>query len=232
MSTEEAIRVAIVDDQRLFTRGLAGIIGLERDMELVGEAHTGEEGVTLCGEKEPDVVLMDISMPVMDGISATRKIRDLLPDTTVLILTVHEEDVHVFEGIKAGARGYLLKDCAPEDLLRAIHAAHAGDTIIAPSIAQRIAALFESTTSKSKSLAPPLTKRETEVIKALAYGRSDKQIARDFGIAERTVRTHTANIYKKLHIFDRTQAVIYAVREGLVDLDDPEYHNLGLRWER
>lgn len=232
MSTEEAIRVAIVDDQRLFTRGLAGIIGLERDMELVGEAHTGEEGVTLCGEKEPDVVLMDISMPVMDGISATRKIRDLLPETTVLILTVHEEDVHVFEGIKAGARGYLLKDCAPEDLLRAIRAAHAGDTIIAPSVAQRIAALFESATSKSESLAPPLTKRETEIIKALAYGQSDKQIARDFGIAERTVRTHTANIYKKLHLYDRTQAVIYAVREGLVDLDDPEYHNLGLRWER
>src|ERR671917_15348 len=196
LGAEETIRVAIADDQRLFANGLARIIGVQPDMEVVGEAHTGEEAVSLCLEVEPDVVLMDLSMPVMNGVSATRKILSLLPRTRVVILTVHTDDAHVFHGIKAGAQGYILKDCTPEDLTRAIR-----------SVAE---------------IAPRLTERELEVIRALARGKSNKEIAHALGISEKTVRNHASNIYKKLHIFDRTQAVIYAIRRGLVDVEELE----------
>jgi DNA-binding NarL/FixJ family response regulator len=221
---EEIIRVAVVDDQRLFTKGLSGLVDMLLGVEVVGVGHDGEEGIALCREEEPDVVLMDISMPKMDGISATREIRSLLPQTAVIILTGHEEDEHVFEGIKAGAQGYLLKDSEPEDLSRAIHTVHAGDTIIAPDLAQKMLNTFESGSSASPQLAPPpLTERELEVIRALAQGMSDRQIAQALGISEKTVRNHTSNIYRKLHIFDRTQAVIYAVREGVIDVEELEY---------
>jgi DNA-binding NarL/FixJ family response regulator len=141
---EGVIRVAVVDDQRLFTKGLSGLVDMLPDVEVVGVAYDGEEAVALCRKTEPDVVLMDISMPKMDGISATREIRSLLPQTAVIILTAHEEDEQVFEGIKAGAQGYLLKDAEPEDLSRAIRTVHAGDTIIAPDLAQKMLNTFES----------------------------------------------------------------------------------------
>src|SRR5215212_3901448 len=141
--TEGTIRVAIVDDQRLFTKGLSGLVEMLSGVEVVGVAYDGEEAVALCRREEPDVVLMDISMPRMDGISATREIKDLLPQTAVVILTGHEEDEYVFEGIKAGAQGYLLKDSEPEDLSRAIHTVYAGNTIIAPDLAQKMLTTFE-----------------------------------------------------------------------------------------
>jgi DNA-binding NarL/FixJ family response regulator len=221
---EGIIRVAVVDDQRLFTKGLSGLVDMLPGVEAVGVAYNGEEAIALCRKEEPDVVLMDISMPKMDGISATREIKDLLPQTAVLILTGHEEDEHVFEGIKAGAQGYLLKDAELEDLSRAIRTVHAGDTIIAPELAQKMLSTFEDSGRSGRSeLMPPLTDRELEVIRALARGMSDRQIARALSISEKTVRNHTSNIYRKLHIFDRTQAVIYAVREGIIDLEDLEY---------
>jgi DNA-binding NarL/FixJ family response regulator len=214
--------VAIVDDQPLFTSGLGRIVAVQEDMEVVGEAHNGEEAVELCRELTPDVVLMDISMPVMDGVAATRKIRDLVPSTRILILTVHADDVHVFRGIRAGARGYLLKDCTPEDLARAIRTVYAGDTIMAPDIARKMLAAFEHISSQNAGLTPKLTEREMQVITALAQGKSNKQIAHDLGISEKTVRNHASNLYKKLHLYDRTQAVLYAIREGLVDLESLE----------
>jgi DNA-binding NarL/FixJ family response regulator len=220
---EEIIRVAVVDDQRLFTKGVSGLVDMLPGVEVVGVAFDGEEAVALCREQEPDVVLMDISMPKRDGISATREIRDLLPQTAVIILTGHEEDEHVFEGIKAGAQGYLLKDSELEDLSRAIRTVHAGDTIIAPDLAQKMLKAFESGGPRGSRLAPPLTERELGVIRALAQGMSDRQIASSLGISEKTVRNHTSNIYRKLHIFDRTQAVIYAVREGVIDVEELEY---------
>lgn len=218
LSGGEIIRVAIADDQRLFAHGISRIIAAQPGMEVVAEAGNGEEAVELCRESEPDVILMDITMPVMDGVTATRRIRDLLPDTGILILTVHADDYNVFRGIRAGARGYLLKDCTPEDLARAIRSVSAGDTILSPDIARKMLSIFEDLGDGGGSeAAPPLTGRELQVIKALAQGKSNKQIARTLGISEKTVRNHASNIYKKLHIFDRTQAVLYAIREGLVD---------------
>ena len=223
---EETIRVAVADDQRLFTKGLSGLVDMLPDVEVVGVAYDGEDAVALCREAEPDVVLMDISMPKMDGISATREIRDLLPQTAVIILTAHEDDEHVFEGIKAGAQGYLLKDAELEDLSRAIRTVHAGATIIAPDLAQKMLNTFQGGGSPTgKRLVPPLTDRELEVIKALAQGKSDRQIAHSLSISEKTVGNHTSNIYRKLHIFDRTQAVIYAVREGVIDVEELEYRS-------
>ena len=224
-ASEDVIRVAVVDDQRLFTKGISGLVDMLPGVEVVGVAYDGEEAVALCRKEEPDVVLMDISMPKMDGISATREIKDLLPQTAVVILTGHEEDEHVFEGIKAGAQGYLLKDSELDDLSRAIHTVYAGNTIIAPDLAQKMLTTFEGGRPGGSThlAAPPLTEREFEVIKALARGMSDRQIAKSLGISEKTVRNHTSNIYRKLHIFDRTQAVIYAVREGVIDVGDLEY---------
>ncbi len=221
MREEGVIKVTIVDDQRLFVDGLVRILSIQRDVEVVGRAHTGEEAVEMCLREEPDVVLMDLSMPGMGGIRATRKILSLLPRTQVLVLTVHPDDINLFQAIKAGAQGYILKDCAPEDLASAIKAVHAGDTIMSPDIAKKTMTTFEGIRS-STELAPSLTERELEVIKALAQGKSNKEIARDLGISEKTVRNHASNIYRKLHIFDRTQAVIYAVRRGLVDIEQPE----------
>jgi DNA-binding NarL/FixJ family response regulator len=223
---EVVIRVAVVDDQRLFARGLSGLVDMLPETEVVGIAYDGEEAVELCRKEEPDVVLMDISMPKVDGISATREIRDLLPQTAVIILTAHEDDEHVFEGIKAGAQGYLLKDAELEDLSRAIRTVYAGATIIAPDLAQKMLNTFQSRESPTgKRLVPPLTERELEVIRALAQGKSDRQIAHSLGISEKTIGNHTSNIYRKLHIFDRTQAVIYAVREGVIDVEELEYRS-------
>ena len=213
------IRLAIVDDQPLLTDGLTRMIGSRPGVEVVGTAHDGESGVAMCLEKRPDVVLMDISMPVMNGVEATRRLRDLLPATKVLILTVHADDVHVFQGIKAGATGYLLKDCTPEDLSRAIETVYAGDTIMAPEIARKMLLAFEEAEKEEEPSAPTLTERETEIVTALARGAGNKQIARSLAISEKTVRNHVSNIYKKLHIYDRTEAVLYAIREGLVDVE-------------
>ena len=214
------IRVAIVDDQPLFSEGLGRIVEAQPGMEIVGVAHDGENGIRMCRELKPDVVLMDINMPVMNGVEATRGIRSLLPDTKVLILTVNSDDAYVFQGIKAGATGYLLKDCTPEDLSRAIRTVHAGDTIIVPEIARKMVLAFEE--AEEEPSAPHLTERELEIITALAHGRANKQIARDLSISEKTVRNHISNIYKKLHVYDKLGAVLYAIREGLVDVDGLE----------
>jgi len=217
----DVIRVAIVDDQPLFTDGLGRLVGAQEGMEVVGVAHDGESGVKMCVELRPDVILMDINMPIMDGVTATGKIRDLLPDAKILILTVHADDVHVFQGIKAGATGYLLKDCTPEDLSRAIKTVNAGDTIMAPEIARKMLLAFEEADPEQPE-APSLTRRELDIVTAFARGRGNKQIARDLSISEKTVRNHVSNIYKKLHVYDRTQAVLYAIREGLIETEGLE----------
>ncbi len=211
------IRVVIIDDQPLLTEGFGRIVDAQPGMKVVGTAHDGASGVKVCRELKPDVVLMDINMPVMNGVAATRRIRDVLPDAKVLILTTYDDDVHVFQGIKAGATGYLLKDCTPDDLSFAIRSVHDGDTIVAPGIARKTLLAFEE--AKAEPEAPSLSEREIEVLTALARGQGNKQIARDLGISDKTVRNHVSSIYKKLHVYDRLGAVLYAIREGLVDVD-------------
>ena len=214
------IQVAIVDDQPLFTDGLGRIVGAQQGIEVVGVAHDGESGVRMCEELRPDVILMDINMPVMDGVTATSRIREILPDVKVLILTVNSDDMNVFQGIKAGATGYLLKDCTPDDLSRAIETVYAGDTIMSPEVARKMLLAFEEVDEEPE--APDLSSRELDVLRAIARGKGNKQVATDLGISGKTVRNHVSNIYKKLHIYDRTQAVLYVIREGLIETDGIE----------
>jgi DNA-binding NarL/FixJ family response regulator len=192
-------------------------LALDPEMEVVGEAANGAEALRLARELEPDVVLMDLLMPVMDGIAATAAIRRELPDVEVIALTSVLEDSAVYGAMRAGATGYLLKDTQAEELCRAIKAAAAGQVQLSPSVAARL--LREVPAPEE---AEPLTEREVEVLRLLARGQSNKEIAANLVIAEKTVRTHVSNILGKLGLSSRTQAALHAVRSGLVSLDAEE----------
>jgi two-component system NarL family response regulator len=170
------IRV-VVDGQRLFAEGLSRIVTAQEGVGVVGAAHDGESGIALCLRERPDVVLMAISMPVMDCVTATRQLRERLPGAKVLILTVHADDVHVFRGIKARASGYLLKDCTLEDLSRAVRTVHAGDTIMAPEIARKMLLAFEEAGEREEPEAPKLTEREMQILVSLSRGRARRSPA-------------------------------------------------------
>ncbi len=210
----EAISVLIVDDHAMVRRGLRAFLESEQDMEVIGEAADGAEAVDKVQDLLPDVVLMDLIMPDMDGITATRQIRQVSPNTRVLVLTSFGDDDKVFASIKAGAIGYLLKDVPAEDLGRAIRSVARGELHLHPEIARKVLDEFNSAHDET----PPLTEltgRELEVLSLLARGYSNKEIARDLHISIKTVKTHVSNILSKLHIIDRTQAALYAVRQGL-----------------
>jgi NarL family two-component system response regulator LiaR len=209
-----AIRILIVDDHGVVRQGLRMYLGLDPELEVVGEAANGAEALRLTHELEPDVVLMDLLMPVMDGIAATEAIRRELPHVEVIALTSVLEDSAVYGAMRAGAIGYLLKDTQAGELCRAIKAAAAGQVQMSPPVAARL--LREVPAPQQPE---PLTERETEVLQQLALGRSNKEIAAELVIAEKTVRTHVSNILAKLGVSSRTQAVLHAVRSGLVSLD-------------
>lgn len=212
------IRVAIAEDQRFVRKMVSLFVDTQPDMEVIGEAENGREALELCERLAPDVILMDISMPGMDGIEATRRLRDLSPNTAVLILSSYSDEEHVFEGVKAGARGYLNKNGSPVEVAQAIRTVNAGGSIMSPALAEEtLATLSRAKEQDGPQAAPRLTNREVEIIRAIAGGESSKQIARSLSISERTVRNHASNIYRKLHVYDRTQAVLYAVRRGLID---------------
>lgn len=218
LNEDGTIKVAIADDHRVFSRSLATILAAQPDIEVAGEAHTGEEIVALCSEKEPDVVLMDVSMPVMDGITATREICKLLPSTRVLILTVHDDDAHVFQGIKAGAQGYVLKDILPGDLIRAVRGIYAGEAILPPNIAWKVLSVFEGSETHGAEFMPTLTENEIEVVKSLVKGQSNEEIALELSIPETAMHNYISGIYEKLHIYDRSQVIVKAIRQGLVNV--------------
>lgn len=207
--------MAIAEDQRLVSRMLTLLVEAQPDMELVGVAGDGAAAVALCGERRPDVVLMDVAMPVMDGVSATRELGKVSPGSRVLILTAFEDERHVSEGVRAGASGCLNKNCSPEELAGAIRTVHACETIAPPGVAQDT--LTSGNGGRAAPEIQPLTGREREVLTALARGESNREISRSLYISENTVRNHIANIYKKLYINDRSQAALYAIRRGLVD---------------
>lgn len=211
------IRILIVDDHGVVRQGLRMYLALDPELEVVGEAANGAEALRLAHELEPDVVLMDLLMPVMDGIAATEAIRRELPGTEVIALTSVLEDSAIYGAMRAGAIGYLLKDTQADELCQAIKAAAAGQVQMSPSVAARL--LREVRTPENPE---PLTERETEVLRQLALGKSNKEIAADLVIAEKTVRTHVSNILGKLGVTSRTQAVLHAVRSGLVSLEAVE----------
>jgi two-component system, NarL family, response regulator LiaR len=218
--TARSIRVLIVDDHAIVRKGIRALLSTEAGLEVVGEAGDGAEALAQAQALRPDVILMDLVMPNVDGIEATRQITAEQPTARILVLTSFAADDKVFPAIKAGALGYLLKDSGPGELVQAIHQVARGEPSLEPSIARKV--LFElSHPPKSAPTTPdPLTERELDVLRLVAQGRSNREIAEELVIAEMTVRTHVSNILSKLHLASRTQAALYALREGLASLDD------------
>ncbi|MDP8950793.1 MAG: response regulator transcription factor [Actinomycetota bacterium] len=213
------IRVLITDDHKVVRRGLRGFLELDPQLEVVGEASNGEEAVAMARRLEPDVVLMDLLMPVMDGIEATREIRRELPEVEVVALTSVLEDASVTGAIRAGAIGYLLKTTDADELCEAIKAAAAGQVRLAPEAAARLMREVRAPEGP-EALTEPLTEREVEVLKLIARGKANKQIARELFVAMSTVKTHVNNLYRKLNVGSRTQAALYAARIGLVATEE------------
>jgi DNA-binding NarL/FixJ family response regulator len=209
-----SIRILVADDHGVVRQGLKMYLELDPELEIVGQAVDGAEALRLARELKPDVVLMDLLMPAMDGIAATRAIRRELPDVEVIALTSVLEDGMVFDAMRAGAVGYLLKDTNARALCQAVKAAAAGQVQLSPQVAERL--MREVPVPESPET---LTRRETEVLRLLARGRSNKEIAVDLSIAEKTVKTHVSNILGKLGVSSRTQAALYAIRIGLVSLE-------------
>ena len=212
-----AVRVLIADDQTLFRAGLARLLNEDPRVEVVGQAMDGADAAKLAAKQKPDVVLMDLKMPKVDGIEATRQILEADPGVKVLILTTFETDSQVIQALKAGASGYVLKDSSPDAIVSSIVAVMSGEKVMASAVANRVLEMLSGTTTP-KEFYDGLTNREIEILKLLANGMANKQIAYRLKISEKTVRNHVSNTYEKLGIYDRSQAVLYAVRKGLVEV--------------
>jgi len=214
----EPIRVLIVDDHPVVRQGLRGFLESYADIEVIAEAETGAEAVALAREHVPDVALIDLLMPEMDGVEATERIVAASPATRIIVLTSYTDDEYLFPAMRAGALAYLVKDVEPEDLVGAIRAAARGHATLHPSVAARLVSGAGRPGDDSLS---DLTERELDVLRLIARGRSNRQIAEKLGIAEGTVKSHVSNILSKLHLAHRTQAALYALKRRLVPLDDP-----------
>ncbi len=211
----EPIRVLIADDHPLFRDGLRALLTAAPDMEPVGEAGDGEEAIALAAELQPDVALMDIQMPGLNGIEATRRIVQTTPHIQVLVVTMYEDDDSVFAALRAGARGYLLKGANQQETLRALRAVGNGEAIFGPAIARRVLGFFSTPKPAPPQAFPELTDREREVLSLIAQGQSNQEIAERLCLSLKTVRNHVANICSKLQVADRTQAALRAREVGL-----------------
>jgi two-component system, NarL family, response regulator LiaR len=213
------IRVLIVDDHEIVRKGIRALLATKRDIQVVGEAGDGAMAVSQAKSLRPDVVLMDLMMPRMDGIQATREITAQQPETRIVVLTSFAADAQVFPAIKAGALGYLLKDSGPQELVQAIRQVFRGEPSLDPSVARKV--LAEMSDPPQKPLTPdPLTVRELEILRHVAQGMSNKEIAEALVVADETVHAHVSNILNKLHLANRTQAALYALKEGIASVDD------------
>jgi NarL family two-component system response regulator LiaR len=213
----EPIRILIADDHQLVRQGLMALLSVKPGIEVVGQAADGVEAVELANSLEPDIILLDLLMPNKDGIETTREIKADDPDARILIITSFAEDENVYQAIKAGALGYLLKDSSPQELMQAIHDVCGGRLSLHPNIALKLIEELNRPTD-IKPTEDPLTEREVEVLKLVAKGRSNQEIAEKLVVSERTVGAHVSNILSKLHLANRTQAALFALRTGLTDL--------------
>jgi DNA-binding NarL/FixJ family response regulator len=220
----ESVRVLVVDDHALFRRGLILVLEADEGIAVIGEAGDGGEALALVGREAPDVVLMDVRMPGLSGIETTRRLVADHPSARVVMLTVSDEEDDLYEAIKAGAVGYLLKEISIEEVAEAVHAVAQGQTLISPSMASKLISEFNSLARQAErrqQLPPPrLTARELEVLTHVARGLTNRDIAEELFISENTVKNHVRNILEKLHLHSRMEAVLYAVRENLLDLTD------------
>jgi DNA-binding NarL/FixJ family response regulator len=221
-SDGEAIRVLVADDHALYRRGLEMVLGQEDGIEIVGEASDGAEAIRRAEELLPDVVLMDIRMPRRSGIEACTAIKDVVPSTKIVILTISDEESDLYEAGRAGANGYLLKDVPGEEIAAGIRAVAGGQSLISPSMASKLLSEFATMIKKSEERPqmplPRLTERELEVLKLVARGLANRDIAKELYISENTVKNHVRNILEKLQLHSRMEAVVYAVREKILDL--------------
>jgi DNA-binding NarL/FixJ family response regulator len=217
----DAIRILIVDDHTLFRTGVRKMLEAEADMQVVGEAATGREALEQARQLMPDVILMDIKMPGMDGIEATRQFTREMPHVGIIFCTMFEDDELVFAGLKAGGQGYIVKDADPDTMLRAIRAVAHGECLLSSSVATKVMRQFAALPGEEPgtiALCDDLTEREIEVLTLVGQGLSNKEIAGQLVISEKTVKNHISNIFSKLHVCDRTQAALYAIRKGLVEV--------------
>lgn len=218
----DAIRIVIADDHELFRRGLRLVLDDERNIDVVGEASDGDEVVAMAQAEQPDVVVMDVRMPGRSGIDATRDIKNELPDVKILMLTISDEEDDLYQAIKSGANGYLLKEISIEEIGNAVRSVHGGQSLISPSMASKLldefAAMIKKEEEKQQAPAPRLTPREMEVLQHVAKGMNNREIAKALYISENTVKNHVRNILEKLHLHSRMEAVVYAVRENLLEI--------------
>lgn len=221
---DDRLRVLIADDHELFRRGLRMVLDDEPDLEVVAEAGDGREAVELARDQAPDVVVMDVRMPSVSGIEAAGLIKADQPGIRILMLTISDEEDDLFEAVKAGANGYLLKEISIDEIAAAVRSVHAGQSLITPSMASKLLTEFAELVRKEQPVpqdvpAPRLTPREVEVLQEVAKGLSNRDIAQSLSIAENTVKNHVRNILEKLHLHSRMQAVLYAVRQNLVEIE-------------
>ncbi|MGI6557807.1 MAG: response regulator [Limnochordia bacterium] len=217
----EPIRVLIVDDYALFRQGLARILEMEEDIIVVGEAGNGREALELAVELRPHIILMDINMPVVNGLEATRKLHRRLPHVGIIGLTIHDDEEYLRELIKEGAQGYLLKDTEPVRVVEAIRRVYRGEAFLPPNLITKLFSTLQRSSVAEDDPSPgeELTPREKEVLCCIAQGMSNKEIAVSLYISEKTVKNHISSIFRKLDLTDRTQAAVYAIKQGLVNLD-------------
>jgi DNA-binding NarL/FixJ family response regulator len=220
--TGEPIRVLVVDDHALFRRGLQMVLEQEEDIEVVGEAGDGAEAVERATDTVPDIVLMDVRMPKRGGIDACTAIKDAVPSAKIIMLTISDEEADLYDAIKAGASGYLLKEISIEEVAAAIRAVNEGQSLISPSMASKLltefASMIKRTDDRQQVPTPRLTDREMEVLKLVAKGLNNRDIAKQLFISENTVKNHIRNILEKLQLHSRMEAVVYAVREKLLEI--------------
>jgi NarL family two-component system response regulator LiaR len=212
----EVITVLLVDDHALVRQGVRTFLATQPDLSVVGEAATGAEAVTLAAQHVPDVVLMDLIMPDMDGVEATRRVKQVSPRSQVVVITSYHEDEHIFPALKAGALSYLLKDLSSDELASAIRKAAVGEAMLHPRVAARVIQELQGRRAEKVNPFTELSERELEVLKLIADGMSNAEIAARLFLSEKTIKGHVSNILSKLHLVDRTQAAVYAWREGIV----------------